>query len=100
MRPSLLLLGVGLPTVLALCLSSGCVSERGLPVVAARPGAIVGDHYDYNGLVHLHTSCSGDATGTVEEVASLAGSIGMSFLISTEHNNLDALAAGKEGWYG
>ncbi|MFT4913212.1 MAG: hypothetical protein ACI9YM_001804 [Brevundimonas sp.] len=57
-------------------------------------------YFDYTGLVHLHTEYSGDASGTYAAVARDAEVVGVRFLIATEHENLDALRDGREGWYG
>jgi hypothetical protein len=51
---------------------------------------------EYVGNVHLHTNCS-DGTATHEEIARIAQSEGLDFVIPTDHN---VLAKGKEGWYG
>ncbi len=56
--------------------------------------------YDYPGLVHFHTGYSGDASGTYAGVARDAADAGIRFMIATEHENLDALNDGREGWYG
>tara|TARA_R110002167_G_scaffold64917_6_gene183543 strand:+ start:1080 stop:2270 length:1191 start_codon:yes stop_codon:yes gene_type:complete len=56
--------------------------------------------YDYTGLVHFHTDYSGDASGTYEAVARDAAEVGVRFMVATEHENLDALKDGREGWYG
>lgn len=55
-------------------------------------------YYDYRGLIHLHTTYS-DGEGTVEEVAATGNLSGLDFLISTDHNTLQALQDKKEGWY-
>jgi hypothetical protein len=51
---------------------------------------------EYVGNVHLHTTCS-DGTATHEEIARIAQSVGLDFVIPTDHN---VLVKGKEGWYG
>jgi len=51
---------------------------------------------EYVGNVHLHTTCS-DGTATHEEIARIAQSARLDFVIPTDHN---VLAKGKEGWYG
>jgi hypothetical protein len=59
-----------------------------------------GDHFDYSGVIHFHTMYTGDAKGTYEEITALANRQHVDFLISTERNNMQALADHKEGWYG
>jgi hypothetical protein len=51
---------------------------------------------EYVGNVHLHTTCS-DGTAPHEEIARIAQSAGLDFVIPTDHN---VLVKGKEGWYG
>jgi hypothetical protein len=51
---------------------------------------------EYVGNVHLHTTCS-DGTATHEEIARIAQSTRLDFVIPTDHN---VLVKGKEGWYG
>jgi len=51
---------------------------------------------EYVGNIHLHTTCS-DGTATHEEIARIARSAKLDFVIPTDHN---VLAKGKEGWYG
>ena len=50
---------------------------------------------EYVGNVHLHTTCS-DGTATHEEIARIAQSARLDFVIPTDHN---VLAKGKGGWY-
>lgn len=51
---------------------------------------------EYVGNVHLHTTCS-DGSATHEEIARIAQSVGLDFVIPTDHN---ILVKEKEGWYG
>ncbi len=55
-------------------------------------------HYDYAGLVHVHTTYSDDATGTYEDLARVAGGQGIRFLVVTDHETLAGIADGKQGW--
>lgn len=57
-----------------------------------------GGHYDYAGLVHLHTTYSDDATGTYEDLARVAGEQGIRFLVVTDHDTQNAIGDGKQGW--
>lgn len=59
-----------------------------------------GDHWDYTGLIHFHTYCTGDATGSYEELGKAANRQHLDFMISTERNNLLALREHREGWVG
>jgi len=52
------------------------------------------------GLIHLHSEYSGDAQGSYEELAEVAGEHELDFMIVTDHNNTDAIEDGKEGIYG
>lgn len=66
----------------------------GLPVPAAPPK----DHFDYAGLIHLHSNYSDDASASYAALAQAAGEQDIRFLIVTDHNTLEPIAAGEEGW--
>jgi hypothetical protein len=52
--------------------------------------------HEYIGSLHVHTIHS-DGTADYPEVASLAGRVGLDFVIVTDHN---VLVGGRDGWYG
>jgi hypothetical protein len=57
---------------------------------------------EYNvitGAVHVHTVDS-DGTKSHEEVAAIAGEVGLDFVMFTDHMTLQSLHEGKEGFYG
>jgi hypothetical protein len=54
--------------------------------------------FEYRGLIHVHSEYSHDARGSYEELSSAAHRHGLSFMVITDHNNLDAIAAGEQGW--
>lgn len=60
--------------------------------------ATAGGHYDYAGLIHVHTTYSDDATGTYEDLARVAGGQGIRFVVVTDHETLKAIGDGKQGW--
>jgi hypothetical protein len=65
-----------------------------LRVVLWRPLAVVGPRPDdgfirVQGVVHVHTSLS-DGGGSPEEVIAAAKAAGLSFVVLTDHNHLDA----------
>lgn len=67
---------------------------------------------DRTGVIHIHTRCSQavgcgaqprhshDAHGTFEDVIRVGHQQGLDFVILTEHNNLNALRDGLQGWHG
>jgi hypothetical protein len=57
------------------------------------------DYRVYRGCVHIHSAYS-DGGGTVEDIAGDAETAGLDFAIVTDHNTIQGLADGKEGWYG
>ena len=57
-----------------------------------------GVFHDYKGTIHMHSTYS-DGKGTIEEIAAAARQVGLDFVITTDHDTLDPLAEGKEGWY-
>ena len=87
---------------LVLLCCAGCAI---LPLAATRvptvqtggPPAPISPYHDYRGVIHIHTTYS-DGTGTYEQLGRLACRQGLDFLILTDHNTLQPLADGKEGW--
>ncbi|MBI3593545.1 MAG: PHP domain-containing protein [Nitrospirae bacterium] len=65
----------------------------------SKPQKVQKGYYDYQGVIHFHTSYSGDATGTFEEIAKVANRQNVDFMISTDHDTLQPLDDQKEGWY-
>ncbi|UCC43085.1 MAG: histidinol-phosphatase [Candidatus Zixiibacteriota bacterium] len=59
----------------------------------------VGDHYQYSGAVHVHTTVS-DGTKTLDEVIAIGQSAGLDFLMLSDHMDLAGREAGGEGKYG
>jgi hypothetical protein len=55
--------------------------------------------YEYVGIVHCHSEYSHDATSPVDRIISAASSAGVDFVFLTDHNNVDALLDGHEGWH-
>ena len=56
---------------------------------------------DYVGVIHVHTGdYSHDAHGTFKRVVRVANAQHLDYVIMTEHNNLQALRDGLEGWHG
>ncbi len=70
------------------------------PAVVAAPTAS-GPGHRWRGALHVHTSSSGDARGTVEEVAAAAATAGLDFVLISEHTRAGgAEARPRDGWYG
>ena len=57
-------------------------------------------YQDYTGVIHVHTTYSHDAHGTFEDAVRAANAQQLDFLIITEHNTLQPLRDGKQGWHG
>ena len=55
--------------------------------------------HDLSCVVHLHSTHS-DGTGTVEEIARDGERAGVDVVLLTDHDSLDAVRLGEEGWYG
>jgi hypothetical protein len=55
--------------------------------------------HDLSCVVHLHSTHS-DGTGTVAEIARDGRRAGVDVVLLTDHDNLDAVHLGEEGWYG
>ena len=56
------------------------------------------DYRIYRGCVHIHSTYS-DGGGSVEEIAQAAQNAGLDYAVLTDHNTLQPLRDGKEGWY-
>lgn len=76
--------------------------RTGLPQDASAPGTLaVDDGYaDYVGVVHVHTTYSHDAHGTFEDAVRVANAQQLDFIVFTEHNTLQPIRDGKQGWHG
>lgn len=55
--------------------------------------------YEYAGNIHIHSLYS-DGTGTVKEIAEAAQKAGLDFIVITDHEKLEGLRKGEEGYYG
>ncbi len=94
-----------LPTAYCL-LSTGCaVLEPIKPHIFRTPATPVvelpDDGYrDVTGVIHIHTTYSHDAQGRFEDVVRVANAQGLDYCIVTDHNTLQALRDGKQGWHG
>lgn len=51
------------------------------------------------GNIHIHSQYS-DGRGSIREIAAAAQKAGLDFIIITDHNTLEALHRGEEGYYG
>ena len=85
---------------------SGCsvvmpqTPRKPLASVAARVGINPKTYRDYAGVMHVHTTYSHDAHGTLEDVVRAANAQRLDFVVLTEHNTLQPLRDGKAGWHG
>jgi hypothetical protein len=57
-------------------------------------------HYDYTGVIHLHSSLSFDGHAPMRQIISAAEKNGIHFLMLTDHDHLQARSDGWEGWQG
>jgi hypothetical protein len=55
---------------------------------------------DYVGVIHIHTTYSHDAHGRFEDAIRVANAQQLDYLVFTEHNTLQPLREGKQGWHG
>jgi hypothetical protein len=86
-------------------LLSGCAVVSNLPRPLPRgTGAVTpipDDGYqDVVGVIHVHTTYSHDAHGTLADVVRVANAQALDYVVLTEHNNLRALYDGHQGWHG
>jgi len=94
-----------LSLTLVFLLIAGCATLP-LPRLIAQPARtpptdILDDGYeDYVGVIHVHTTYSHDAHGTFESVVRTANAQGLDYVIVTDHNTLQPLRDGLQGWHG
>jgi len=92
--------------LLCAMLAAGCaVMTRLHRPYAPEQGNVQSDvpddgYHDYVGVIHVHTTYSHDAMGTFEDAVRVANAQRLDYLVLTEHNNLQALRDGKQGWHG
>ncbi|MEW5821055.1 MAG: CehA/McbA family metallohydrolase [Cyanobacteriota bacterium] len=55
-------------------------------------------NYEYPGAIHIHSTYS-DGTSTIEDIAKDAKRAGLRWIIITDHNTLEGLDNGREGYY-
>ena len=84
---------------------SGCavltrVPRRLLATEAPAPAAVDDGYEDAVGVIHIHTTYSHDAHGRFEDAVRIANAQRLDYLIVTEHNTLQPLREGKQGWHG
>jgi hypothetical protein len=66
-----------------------------------RPSDLPDDGYeDRAGVIHVHTTYSHDAHGKMEDVVRAANAQRLDYVIVTEHNTLQPLRDGWQGWHG
>ena len=88
------------------------VITRTSPAVTGTVQEFDDGYEDRTGVIHIHTRCSirtgcgaqprysHDADGTFEDVVRVANAQRLDYVILTEHNNLNALRDGLQGWHG
>lgn len=94
--------GVGVLSVLYLgwLWGVGALGYQPLEVAASSDG-VGREMYAWRGAVHVHTTLSGDARGTADEVVAAAASAGLDFVVISEHTLArGATGRTKPGWYG
>jgi hypothetical protein len=55
-------------------------------------------YHDVAGIIHIHTTYS-DGGGTFTDVARVANAQGLDYLVTTDHNTLQPLRDGHQGWH-
>jgi hypothetical protein len=54
--------------------------------------------HEYIGMIHIHSTYS-DGSRPIPEIVSIAGEVGLDFLLFSDHNTLAAKRDGMEGWW-
>ena len=86
--------------LIALILAMGRIVTLQVHVNKPRLSNHQNGYYDYEGVIHWHTIYSGDALGSYDALADLGNRCQLDFMVSTEHNNIQALDDHQEGWHG
>lgn len=90
--------GLALCVILIVGLTPVNLVARVQAVAVPIPAAPPKDHYDYAGLIHVHSNYSDDASASYASLAQAAAEQDIRFLIVTDHNTLAPITAGEEGW--
>ena len=93
--------------VVLMCALAGCAvlstaKPRALPASEAfgRAGPLEDGYEDRVGVIHVHTDYSHDADGKFEDVVRAANAQRLDYVLITEHNTLQPLRDGRQGWHG
>ncbi len=91
--------------VLGGLLAAGCstLEPLRLPRLHCTPptSGVLDDGYnDAAGVLHIHTTYSHDAHGLFADAVRVANDQHLQFMIFSEHNNLQSLRDGNQGWHG
>ena len=70
------------------------------PLEASRALSLDDGYEDAVGVIHIHTTYSHDAHGRFEDAVRVANAQGLDYVIVTDHNTLQPLRDGKQGWHG
>ncbi|NIR82134.1 MAG: hypothetical protein GWN53_02440, partial [Gammaproteobacteria bacterium] len=54
--------------------------------------------WPWHGAVHVHTEASGDATGTLEDIAAAARAADLDFVVVSEHTGAGVAGSGRGEW--
>ena len=66
---------------------------------ADRPRSASGLH-DFKGIIHCHSFRSHDSTGTIAEIHAACESVGLDFLVMTDHPSPYSVSRGQRGMVG
>lgn len=82
------------------CALLGTIKRPLVRAEAVEAGLLDDGYTDVAGVLHIHTTASHDAHGTFEDVVRAANAQQLDYVILTEHNTLQPLREGKQGWHG
>ena len=104
-RAALSLVTCHLSLLVVLLSQGGCavlsVPFQRLSELASTPVDVLDDGYeDYAGVLHVHTTYSHDADGRFDDVVHVANEQHLDYAIVTDHNTLQPLRDGRQGWHG
>jgi len=80
--------------------AASSASTIGTPAELRAPRNALDDgYYSVTGVMHIHTRYS-DGTGTFKEIERIANRERLDYIVVTDHNTLQPLRDGHQGWHG
>src|SRR5262245_28332552 len=90
-----------LPLLLGSCAAFTAVHDTPGPAPLVRPVPVAGTRlFDWKGVVHCHSHLSHDSEGKIETIAAACETAHVDFVVMTDHQTDESIAAGRRGFVG